>query len=84
MRFATSIQNKNTFFTDDNGFEFLKREKVENISIGGNYYPSIYASFIRDDYAQLTVRMIYHTTIKNMKQKFKLLNINILYSFLNC
>jgi len=53
--FATSIANQRKFSTDDNGFEFLERQGSDSVSIGGNYYPTVYASFIRDSQAQLTL-----------------------------
>lgn len=40
---------------DDNGFEFLEREGLFNIVPEGNYYPTIYSSFIKDNVAQLSV-----------------------------
>jgi hypothetical protein len=53
--FSTSIQNEQIFATDDNGFEFLEREALYNIGIEGNYYPSIYASYIKDTVSQLSL-----------------------------
>jgi len=53
--FNTSIASENFFHTDDNGFEFLSREGLFNLGIEGNYYPVIYAAFIRDDAVQLSV-----------------------------
>jgi hypothetical protein len=54
-RFDSSIQNQQIFATDDNGFEFMLRQSTYENPIEGNYYPTIYASFIRDYTAQLTV-----------------------------
>jgi len=53
--FATSIANQQIFSTDDNGFEFQERQGSPNIPIGGNYYPTVYASYISDTKAQLTL-----------------------------
>eukprot|EP00026_Physarum_polycephalum_P001546 Phypoly_transcript_01548.p1 GENE.Phypoly_transcript_01548~~Phypoly_transcript_01548.p1 ORF type:complete len:1071 (+),score=169.08 Phypoly_transcript_01548:77-3289(+) len=53
--FSTSIQSQQLFSTDDNGFEFLLRQSTYENPIEGNYYPTIYATFIRDYTAQLTV-----------------------------
>jgi len=53
--FASSVQNKQAFFTDDNGFEFLERQAVYSQPIEANYYPTIYSSFIKDTQAQLSL-----------------------------
>jgi len=49
-RFSTSMQTNNRLYTDDNGFEMLERIYDPNIklNIPGNYYPTIYQSFITD------------------------------------
>jgi len=53
--FSTNINSEGVISTDDNGFEFLKREYNWNLGIEANYYPLIYASYINDLFAQLTV-----------------------------
>jgi len=51
----TTINSEGLITTDDNGFEFLKREYQWRLGIEANYYPLIYASFINDLFTQLSV-----------------------------
>jgi len=53
--FTTSIDTNGVITTDDNGFEFLAREYNWGTGIEANYYPLIYASYISDLIAQLSV-----------------------------
>jgi len=53
--FMTTINSEGLITTDDNGFEFLKREYQWGLGIEANYYPLIYASFINDLFTQLSV-----------------------------
>jgi len=53
--FTTSINSEGVITSDDNGFEFLKREYQWGLGIEANYFPIIYASYINDLFAQLTV-----------------------------
>jgi len=56
--FATNVNNGVTFFTDDNGFQYIQRTNTyPNAGVEFQYYPSIYSSYIKDDArnAQFTV-----------------------------
>jgi len=53
--FTTSINSEGIITSDDNGFEFLKRQYQWGLGIEANYFPIIYASYINDLFAQLTV-----------------------------
>jgi alpha-mannosidase len=53
-KFQTSI-NSGSFFTDDNGFEFLERQSSWAAPIASNFYPMVYASYIHDGISQLTL-----------------------------
>jgi len=53
--FNTSIYSANAFATDDNGFEFQQRVYEWTIPLEANYYPMVYAAYIRDTYAQLSL-----------------------------
>jgi len=53
--FSTNIGSDGVITTDDNGFELLKREYQWGFGIEANYFPLIYASYISDFIAQLTV-----------------------------
>ncbi|XP_077301599.1 alpha-Mannosidase class II b [Arctopsyche grandis] len=50
VRINTDIQNGEPpeFYTDQNGFQYQKRVKVEKISIEGNYYPITTMAFLQD------------------------------------
>jgi len=53
--FSTNINTDGIITTDDNGFEFLKREYQWGPGIEANYYPLVYAAYINDIFSQLTV-----------------------------
>jgi len=60
MRFSTSLQNeKGTFFTDQNGFQFIERkrhptdEKVQRIE--RNYHPMTTMAFVQDSGTRVTM-----------------------------
>jgi len=53
--FNTSIDSQNLLTSEDNGFQFMKRTYNWGTGIESNYYPIIYASFIDDPFAQLSV-----------------------------
>jgi len=54
-RFATDIKNGLAFSIDANGYQFLERQFQASVGIEGNYYPMVYASFIKDNLAQLSL-----------------------------
>lgn len=62
-RFRTSIQNTDTFFTDSNGREFIKRRRSHRETwdldefepVAGNYYPVNAAMYIEDDNSSIAV-----------------------------
>jgi hypothetical protein len=54
-RFNSDIKSQNTVYNDDNGFEFLERQYQSSCGIECNYYPHIYAGFIKDSMAQLSL-----------------------------
>jgi len=53
--FVTNLNTEGIITTDDNGFEFLKRQNQWGLGIEANYYPIIYASYINDLFGQLSV-----------------------------
>ncbi|XP_041987608.1 alpha-mannosidase 2 [Aricia agestis] len=57
MRFHTNIQNGDVpeFYTDQNGFQYQKRIKVEKLGIEANYYPITTMAWIQDDENRLTL-----------------------------
>ena len=46
-------------FTDDSGFTYVERPFQQMNDVAGNFYPSIAATFIRDNQVQLTVIPFY-------------------------
>lgn len=57
MRIQTDIQNGDVpeFYTDQNGFQYQKRVKVDKLGIEGNYYPITTMAWLQDDQARLTL-----------------------------
>lgn len=62
-RFATHMHTNNRFYTDDNGFEMLERiyDPTIKLSIPGNYYPTIYQSYITDGSNSFSVCHIFRS-----------------------
>lgn len=57
MRIKTSIKNGNDpeFFTDLNGFQWMRRKKTPKLKIEGNYYPITSSVFIQDENLRATL-----------------------------
>ncbi|XP_073965162.1 LOW QUALITY PROTEIN: alpha-mannosidase 2-like [Choristoneura fumiferana] len=57
MRIETDIQNGDSpeFYTDQNGFQYQKRVKVEKLGIEANYYPITTMAWLQDDETRLTL-----------------------------
>lgn len=57
MRFVTQIENGDTpeFYSDQNGFQYIKRVKVPAIGVEGNYFPITQAAFMQDSKLRLTL-----------------------------
>lgn len=55
MRMSTGIDSKETFYTDMNGLQFMKRKRFTKLPIQANYYPIPTAMYIEDDSMRLTL-----------------------------
>ncbi|CAG0902213.1 unnamed protein product [Darwinula stevensoni] len=56
MRISSNIKSGNTFYTDLNGFQVLKRETLlDKIPIQGNFYPMPTMAFVEDPDYRLTL-----------------------------
>lgn len=58
MRIQTNIQNGEqlpVFFTDQNGFQYQKRVKVNKLGIEANYYPITTMAWLEDEETRLTL-----------------------------
>lgn len=55
MRMQTGIDSKETFYTDLNGFEYIKRKRFAKLPIQANYYPIPSGIYIEDDAVRLTL-----------------------------
>lgn len=55
MRMSTGIDSKDVFYTDLNGFEFIKRKRFAKLPIQANYYPIPSGIYIEDDSTRLTL-----------------------------
>ncbi|XP_013184912.2 alpha-mannosidase 2 [Amyelois transitella] len=57
MRIQTDIQNglPPEFYTDQNGFQYQKRVKVEKLGIEANYYPITTMAWLQDDETRMTL-----------------------------
>lgn len=49
MRLNTDLKSGDEFFTDLNGFQMIKRIKLDKIPLQGNYYPIPSMAYIQDD-----------------------------------
>ncbi len=56
IRFSTDIENSDeTFWTDLNGFQTVKRKRYPHFNPEANYYPMTTMAYIEDDYSRLTL-----------------------------
>uniref|UniRef100_A0AC35UIG0 Alpha-mannosidase n=1 Tax=Rhabditophanes sp. KR3021 TaxID=114890 RepID=A0AC35UIG0_9BILA len=55
MQFDTDVKNKDTFYTDLNGFQIIKRKRFSKLPIQGNYYPMPSTIFIQDSNTRITL-----------------------------
>lgn len=57
MRLVTGIDNgvRSVMYSDQNGFQFLRREKVPSLGVEANYYPITTGAFIQDKELRLTL-----------------------------
>lgn len=55
MRLSTNIKSNRTFFTDLNGMQMVKRERLAKIPLQANYYPIAAAMYIEDQAWRLTL-----------------------------
>lgn len=55
MRIKTPIDNGDEFFTDLNGFQWMRRQKTSKLKIEGNYYPITSSIFIQDENLRATL-----------------------------
>lgn len=57
MRFVTSIDNgvRSVMYSDQSGFQYHRREKVQSLGIEANYYPITTAAFIQDEQLRLSL-----------------------------
>lgn len=57
MRLVTSIDNgvRSVFYSDQNGFQYQRREKIQSLGVEANYYPITTAAFIQDESFRLSL-----------------------------
>lgn len=56
MRFDTDIKNADfSFFTDQNGFQYIRRKTNNMLRIQGNYYPVTSGAILEDRHKRLTL-----------------------------
>ncbi|XP_045510429.1 alpha-mannosidase 2 [Colias croceus] len=57
MRIQTNLQNGEVpeFYTDQNGFQYQRRVKVDKLGIEANYYPITTMAWIQDDETRMTL-----------------------------
>ncbi|XP_047523943.1 alpha-mannosidase 2 [Pieris napi] len=57
MRIQTNLQNGEVpeFYTDQNGFQYQRRVKVDKLGIEANYYPITTMAWIQDEETRLTL-----------------------------
>lgn len=55
MRISSNVRSKDEFYTDLNGLQILKRKRLPQLPLQGNYYPLPSQIFIQDDEVRLTL-----------------------------
>uniref|UniRef100_A0A673AG85 Glycosyl hydrolase family 38 C-terminal domain-containing protein n=1 Tax=Sphaeramia orbicularis TaxID=375764 RepID=A0A673AG85_9TELE len=57
LRTRTSLTNNRTLYSDDNGYQMMKRpfRTFRNNTVARNYFPMVRAAFIQDDLSRLVV-----------------------------
>uniref|UniRef100_A0A4W5JMF9 Alpha-mannosidase n=1 Tax=Hucho hucho TaxID=62062 RepID=A0A4W5JMF9_9TELE len=57
LRTKTSLKNNRTLFTDDNGYQMMKRPSrmFVNDTVARNYYPMVRTAYIEDDSSRLVL-----------------------------
>lgn len=55
MRVLSGIKNNNTFYTDLNGFQLIKRKRLKKLPLQANYFPVPSQMLIEDDNMRLTL-----------------------------
>lgn len=55
MRLSSDVENGDTFYTDLNGFQMIKRVRYNKLPLQGNYYPVASQAFIQDQQSRLSL-----------------------------
>jgi len=55
LRLNSDVQNRNTFYTDQNGFNTMRRQRFSTFPVEANYYPATAAVYIEDDQLRLSL-----------------------------
>ncbi|XP_019116863.2 epididymis-specific alpha-mannosidase isoform X2 [Larimichthys crocea] len=57
LRTKSSLNNNKTLYTDDNGYQMMKRthRKFTNNTVARNYFPMVRAAYIQDDLTRLVL-----------------------------
>lgn len=57
LRTSTSLKNNRTLFTDDNGYQMMRRSyrTFRNNTVARNYYPMVCEAYIEDDSSRLVL-----------------------------
>ncbi|KAM6960290.1 epididymis-specific alpha-mannosidase [Tautogolabrus adspersus] len=57
LRTSSSLQNNRTLYTDDNGYQMMKRtyRKFINNTLARNYFPMVRAAYIEDDLSRMVL-----------------------------
>lgn len=55
MRMSTGIDSQDTFYTDLNGMQFIKRRRFTKLPLQANYYPIPAGIYIEDERLRLTL-----------------------------
>lgn len=57
LRTSSSVKNNRTLYTDDNGYQMMKRpyKKFTNNTLARNYFPMVRAAYIEDELSRLVL-----------------------------
>jgi len=58
LRLTSDVQSGSTFYTDQNGFNMMRRQRFSTFPVEANYYPATSAVFVEDDQLRLSLLLL--------------------------
>ncbi|CAI5451571.1 unnamed protein product [Caenorhabditis angaria] len=67
LRFSSNIESGDTFYTDLNGLQMIKRKRRSKLPLQANYYPMSAGVFIEDDSSRLSIHSAQALGVSSLK-----------------